>query len=652
MINKKFLFVLLLFCQAFAHAQSGRLLIVGGGSEKNGANSWSTPAYKWAGEGKRVAIIGTSTGSLAPYFKQQCGAAFAKEFAINSRAAADDQIFFDTLMTYQTVFFRGGDQYDYYNYYKDTKLLDAVRQIYNEGGTICGTSAGMHILSEIVFNARLGSAYPDECIEDPFNKYITLANDFLDFVPGHLFDTHFCERGRFGRLTGFLANYSLTKGLDIVGLGMDDLTCMTIDEQGLGTVFGTGCANLYIPGSPFSQHDTKLLVDSIRVVQLLHGCTYHFKTGEIGLGTLTAELYPKDMIIKGNYKVFASGTKLLQKNLALLDELQNHTGSIADPVLILTGDLALANLYKDELLLLGANDLVVKQIDGSSADDPELSQHIIRSPKIILLSNTTEALKAFMPTTNGLLLKDKLLSDGTIAVFLGDDARFAGKTVVDNFYEEYASYYADLTFERGFGLLDQTVIMPNTFFDSDMYENSATAVPYAMAKDTLKYGIWLTDENYFRFSNDGSGYMLHGYGKAPVMVLRNEGGKAGFSSKTSTGSTSSAPRMVAGFENLTFSLVDHSRPYDMEAFTVGSEQEKLEGEYFLFPNPATTHCFIHGVEEELHFTMTGMDGRKLFSGEVSKDEPVQIEHLASGMYLVFIREKNGSRTGIIKLVKL
>ncbi|HAY71388.1 MAG TPA: hypothetical protein DCX89_05810, partial [Saprospirales bacterium] len=550
MKNKNFFFLLFMLSTVLLHAQNGRLLIVGGGSEKNGANSWSTPAYKWAGEGRRVAMIGTSTGSLAPYFKQQCGAAFAREFAVNSRAAADEQSLYDTLMTYQTIFFRGGDQYDYYNYYKGTKLLDAVRQIYQNGGTIGGTSAGMHILSEIVFNARLGSAYPDECIEDPFNKYITLADDFLDFVPGHLFDTHFCERGRFGRLTGFLANYSFTKGMDIVGLGMDDLTCMTIDEHGLGTVFGTGCANLYIPGSPFSQHDTKLLVDSVRVVQLLHGCTYHFKTGEIGLGTLTAELYPEDMITKGNYTVFASGTKLLQKNLALLNDLQNHTGTVTDPVLILTGDLALANLYKDELVMLGSNDLVVRQIDGSSADDPELSQLILRSPKIILLSNTTEALRAFIPTANGLLLKDKLQSDGTIAAFLGDDARFAGKTVVDNFYEEYASYYAELNFEQGFGLLDQTVIMPNTFFNSDMYENSATAVPYAMARDTLKYGIWLTDENYFRFSNDGSGYKLHGYGKAPVMVLRNEGGKAGFSSRTSTGSTSSAPRMVAGFEKL------------------------------------------------------------------------------------------------------
>ncbi len=188
------LLFLLCFCGfTAAYAQPGRLLLVGGGAEKNGVSSWSTPAYRWAGEGKRVAIIGTSTGSLAPYFMQQCGAAWAKEFAIASHDSADSQLTYDTLVTYDVIFFRGGDQYDYYDLYRDTKLQDAVEYLYSQGGTICGTSAGMSILSSIVYTAENGSAYPDECIEDPNNQYVTLANDFMDFVPGFVFDTHFAR---------------------------------------------------------------------------------------------------------------------------------------------------------------------------------------------------------------------------------------------------------------------------------------------------------------------------------------------------------------------------------------------------------------------------------------------------------------------------
>ena len=172
----------------------GKLLIVGGGSEKNGQSSWSTPAYRWAAEGKTVAVIGMETGSLAPYFKNQCGAARAKEFAIATSDSANSQNTYDTLVSYEVIFFRGGDQYDYYTLYKDTKLQDAVNFVFNEGGTIGGTSAGMHILSSIIFTAENGTVYPYECIENPNNQYVTLANDFFDFVPDFIFDTHFAER--------------------------------------------------------------------------------------------------------------------------------------------------------------------------------------------------------------------------------------------------------------------------------------------------------------------------------------------------------------------------------------------------------------------------------------------------------------------------
>lgn len=96
---------LLLTIGLFAFPQRGRLLLVGGGSEKNSATGWNVPAYKWATQGKRVAVIGTSTGSLAPYLTQYCNAAYAREFAVSTRDSADSQVLYDTLMTYQVIFF-------------------------------------------------------------------------------------------------------------------------------------------------------------------------------------------------------------------------------------------------------------------------------------------------------------------------------------------------------------------------------------------------------------------------------------------------------------------------------------------------------------------------------------------------------------------
>lgn len=634
-------------------SQSGKLLIVGGGSEKNGINSWSTPAYKWAGEGRRVAIIGVSTGSLAPYFKQQCGAAFAKEFAVSNREMANSQSLYDTLITYQTIFFRGGDQYDYYDYYKDTKLIDAVRYVYSNGGTIGGTSAGMHILSKIVYTAKNGSAYPYECIEDPNNKYITLAEDFLDFMPGFIFDTHFAERGRFGRLVGFLANYRFSKGKDVEGLGMDDLTCMTIDENGIGTVYGTGCANFYLQEGIFMQNGKKLLTDSIKVVQLLHGCKYNFRTGEFDFGNMNRNLNTSLMSETGNYTILASGNKNLTNNLELLDDLLNKTGSKSDPILILTGEMTLATNYKDKLLLSGASSVETKTIEQNSGTDPVLNQLIKTSPKIIILSNSTASFVQFIKTENGTVLKRKLSDPAMISAFIGDDSRFLGKTIIENFYTEYAAYDAKLNFEKGLGLLKNTAIMPNTFFNSNMYENSATAIPYVMAKDTLKYGIWLTDHNYMKFTqNEGRNY-IYGYGAAPVMILRNDGGKCGFSDKTATGSTGLIPRMIAGFESLSLTLTDYSKPYYLGiTSTTGTISDNKELKADINPNPAKDQIKIFINAKSFGYYIYSIDGKLKLSGQAISGDDIGISTLKNGIYVIKITENNHLRSNFYKLFKL
>ncbi len=92
---------------------------------------------------------------------------------------------------------------------------------------------------------------------------------------------------------------------------MDDLTCMTVDENGLGTVYGTGCANIYMAGSNYSLNGTKLLADTVHVIQLLHGCTYDFATGQAGFASLDMQINTSGQEESGNYTVLASGSNLL-----------------------------------------------------------------------------------------------------------------------------------------------------------------------------------------------------------------------------------------------------------------------------------------------------------------------------------------------------
>lgn len=631
----------------------GRLLIVGGGAEKNGVNSWSVPPYRWAVESKRVAIVGTSTGSLAPYMESQCGAAYAKEFAIDTRVLADSQATYDTLVSYDVIFFRGGDQWEYYNLYRNTKLQDAVNYKFSQGGCIGGTSAGMHILSSIVYTAENGTVYPYECIENPNNQYVTLENDFFDFRPVFVYDTHFAERGRFARLVGFLANYKFNHNQNILGLGMDDMTCMTIDESGLGTVYGTGCANFYKSTGSFSQNGNKLLADSVEVVQLLKGCTYNFNTNEISYSTLTRQINTTSQSETGNYTVLASGSSLLNDNLSMITDLISATGVASAPVLILAGDNALAESFKTKIIEAGASEAFIYNPTSALGADADLANRINGATKILFLKNNETTFSQFLQTSNGMLLWQKLHNDFMISAFAGEDARFAGKTVVGNYLTEYASWYGELTFLPGLALLSHTVIMPQTFLNSSMYENTATAVPYVMAKDTLKFGIWLTNHNYMKFAPVNGKATLTGYGTAPVMVVANDGTLAGFSQQTATGGPG-APRMVAGFEKLRIDFIDYTNPYIMgnaSSAGIGKKSSGLQ-EIKIFPNPVGDALTIPAVKGAHSWIITGSDSKILKNGFDSGNwTTIDVSDLASGIYMIQLADIRNQPIAVARFVK-
>ncbi|MDY0103426.1 MAG: Type 1 glutamine amidotransferase-like domain-containing protein [Lentimicrobium sp.] len=631
----------------------GRLLLVGGGNEKNGANSWSVPAYRWAAEGKKVAIVGISTGSLAPYLTSQCGASAAKEFAIDSRQQADSQATYDTLMAYDVIFFRGGDQWDYYDFYPGTRLQDAVNDKFAQGGCIAGTSAGMHILSGVVYTAENGTVYSYEAIENPNNQYVTLEDDFFGFMPGFVFDTHFAERARFGRLAGFLANYKFTHNQDIIGLGMDDMTCMTVDETGLGTVYGTGCANFYSSKGSFTQNGYKLLADSVQVVQLLKGCTYNFITGEFTYASLDRNINTWGQTENGNFTVLASGSDLLTYNMDMITDLVTDCGNPAAGVLIFSGDNTLAESFKAKILEAGASAADIINPTSALGNDTGLADHIRTASKILFLKNAESSFMPFMHTANGNLLVQKLQSDGMISAFAGADARLAGKTVVSNYLTYLASWYGELTFEPGLGLLKHTVVMPQTFFDSDIYENTATAIPYAMALDTLKFGIWLTKHNYMKLTPVDGKATLTGYGTAPVMVLANEGTLTGFSTQTSTG-TSGTPRMVAGFEKLRLDLIDETTPYVMGQVSPAGMDE-MDGNpatIRVFPNPAGESLSVHRVANAKTWMILGVDGKTINQGSISCDQlAINIKGITPGIYFLHLCGINRNTIAVARFIK-
>jgi len=137
------------------------------------------------------------------------GVAHLRRLDVSSREEATEPRKAETLAGAAGVFFTGGDQLRITSQIGDTPVYQAIRAVYDAGGTICGTSAGASVMTETMLVAggsdeshRIGGA-------------LQLAPG-LGLLPDVIVDQHFAERGRIGRLLGAVA-----QSPRIVGVGVD-----------------------------------------------------------------------------------------------------------------------------------------------------------------------------------------------------------------------------------------------------------------------------------------------------------------------------------------------------------------------------------------------------------------------------------------------
>ena len=639
MKKSNLLLTLLLVLQLVTNAQSlpGSIMVVGGGSESDGG--WSDEPYSWAvsqAENRRVAIIGASSDPsswLPNYFMNTCGADFAKNFIITNFNTADLQETYDSLISYDMIFFRGGDQYDYYSDYKNTKTQDAVIEVFNNGGVISGTSAGLHIISEVVFTAQNGTVYPEEAIENPYNQYMILENDFLSLVPGVVFDSHVAERARFARTIGFVGRWEMDHE-PISGIAVDDKTAFCIGTDMVGTCYGTGAVGIYRSGenNNFRLSGQKLLADNLEVTQLINN-TYiqlnDFSVSGFSETTTTqnGEAY--------NVNTYLSGSNELNKNTKMLDEFLDQNASNENIIILTKEENATVTQFNDYLSTNGGSASIVETsiINGTS---PGISELISQTDKVLILENTYINLYDFMNgTDNGNQLLNKIRYDGMVTAFVGSDSRFAGKSVVDNYEEEYASYYGELEFRNGLEVLANTVIMPQTFSSDIDNENAATSIPYALVNENIKYGVWLFDDAVAHFEYWGGDLRLSSMGDFPMILAKNGGGAAQLTDQSVSGS--GAPRNIAGFEKFTYRLMDQTT-YEIIDL-VGSVSQLNPNEVSIIPNPSSDFIQIE---------LPGNFKIRIFNtlGELLKEELIQsnsnisVSDLASGVYMISIINEN------------
>lgn len=236
---------------------TGGNMLAGGGPDVDEAFRWM---IKKSGGGDFVVIRATGTDAYNSYIYSLGSVNSVETLLINSRALANDPQVEATIRSAEAVFIAGGNQANYVNFWKDTKVEDALNYLRNvKQVPIGGTSAGCAILGGSYFSALYGTITTAEALANPYDRYMTIGHDdFLNqpYLKNVITDTHFDNPDRRGRLITFMARMNQDYGVIARGIGVDENTAVCIESDGKAQVFGTGLAFFLIQNGVGNEPET------------------------------------------------------------------------------------------------------------------------------------------------------------------------------------------------------------------------------------------------------------------------------------------------------------------------------------------------------------------------------------------------------------
>lgn len=222
---------------------AGGTVLMGGGPDVDAAVRWMISK---SGGGDFLVLRATGTDAYNSYIYGLGGVNSVETLLINSRTLANDPQVEAKIRGAEAVFIAGGDQANYVNFWKDTRVESALNYLRNTKLVpIGGTSAGCAIQGSVYFSAVNGTITSAEALANPYNSKLTLGrNDFLSnpYLANTVTDTHFDNPDRRGRLITFMARVSQDFSALPQGIGVDEETAVCIEPNGTGKVYGAGYA--------------------------------------------------------------------------------------------------------------------------------------------------------------------------------------------------------------------------------------------------------------------------------------------------------------------------------------------------------------------------------------------------------------------------
>lgn len=178
---------------------------------------------------------------------QKLGCTNLKVLDIRSREDAESEENLDYISRAKAVMFSGGNQSKITEKIGSTKFHKILLKRYknDEQFVIAGTSAGAMMMSEEMIAG--GSS------TEAFQKGAVKMSKGLGLTPKIMFDTHFIQRGRFGRTSEALAKFPT-----LIAIGLAEDTGLIIREGNEIKVIGSGMVIVF-DGKKLKHNNQKIL---------------------------------------------------------------------------------------------------------------------------------------------------------------------------------------------------------------------------------------------------------------------------------------------------------------------------------------------------------------------------------------------------------
>ncbi|MCC7391466.1 cyanophycinase [Candidatus Sumerlaeota bacterium] len=266
------------------------VLLMGGSSEVDAA--FATQAYPILNGGDIVVLRTSGADGYNDYLYDLVSGALkpnSVETIIPDTVAKANTDYVEwACRSAEMIWFAGGDQSEYTDNWRGTKLQAAVQEAYNRGAVIGGTSAGMAIMGEFIFAPAGSAPTGQQALANPHASGNTLVAKLINspLMEDIITDTHFHARDRMGRPLSWMAR--LREGGTtprIVAVAGDERASIFINKDRIGHVLsGAAGRAIFVMWEDDNTQRTQvtngqpLVYSNVLRTKLYSGDTFDFNT--------------------------------------------------------------------------------------------------------------------------------------------------------------------------------------------------------------------------------------------------------------------------------------------------------------------------------------------------------------------------------------